>query len=114
MFLALVDAGLQQFVDRRIDAADEDAVDRTNPVDRQAFIDAPLQAADKRLRGFFIELDCEDQRHVDVDAFGDALFYRRNALFGARNFHHEVRPVHALPKVLGHRNGTFGVVSEQG
>jgi hypothetical protein len=111
--LTLRDAVLEELVDRGVDAADENRVHRPNSIDGFLLGDAALQTFDVRARGFFVPVDREDQGDVDVEPFVDALFDRRQTLFGAGNLDHHVRTADARPKVLRHRDRALRVVSQQ-
>jgi hypothetical protein len=83
-------------------------------VDRQALVDAALQAGEERLDDLLVLLDLEQQRHVDVDALVQGLGDRREALVGARDLDHQVGTVDAVPVLLGLRDGLVGVERQVG
>ena len=95
---------MKTLVDRGIEAADEDAGDRSDAVDRLPRGDATLEAADVGVGCRFVALQAEDQRDVDVDSRGDHLGDRRDALGRRRNLDHEIRPVDGGRQTLGRRD----------
>ena len=77
-----LDRLVEQLVHRGIDAADEEARDARDAADRLTRRDALFEAGEKGLDHLLVDLLREQQRDVDVDAFGEQLADRRNA--GAR------------------------------
>src|ERR1700733_6375486 len=111
--LAFADSVLEQLVDRRIDAADEDRVDRTNSVDRLSLIGAATKAFDIGKSGFLVHFGREDQGDVNVVAAIDRFFDRGETLFGSRDFDHDVRAIDAFPKLFHHPDRPRGIAREQ-
>ena len=90
---------LESLVDLGVHARDEEARDRVH-VERLAGLEPALHRADEALGDLFVGLDREQQRDVDVDAAGQRLLDRVEALVGPRDLDHQVRAVHAAPEVL--------------
>ena len=80
-------------VDLAVDAADEEAGDagdlgQIGPRCRGVL----LESVDVRVHHTLVTVEAEDQRDVDVASLGDHLADRADALRGAGDLHHQVRP----------------------
>ena len=99
----------QQFVDRGVDPADEEAGHRGD-VDGLPRLRPPLKATDIGARDILVDLDREHQRDVDIQPVGDALLDGRESLIGCGNLHEDIRPPYTFPKIVGHRDRGLCVV----
>jgi hypothetical protein len=90
--------GLQQGVDRGVDARHEEARHARDAPDVLVPGNARLEPAQVGLRHRFVRRPREQKRHVDVDAFGYQPFHGRHA--GGRPGHldHQVGPVDRPPQ----------------
>ena len=61
----------QLLVHRRVNAADEEACDRSDAIDGAAFGNARFQTLQVRLDHLSVNLHREDQRHVNANALRD-------------------------------------------
>ena len=80
------DAFLQEPVDRGVDAADEEARHRGDAIDPHAGLETMRESPEVRVHHLAVAAQREDQRHVHVDARGDALLDGRDALGSAGIF----------------------------
>ena len=103
---------METVVDLGVDAADEEAGDRSHIGDRLAGVDPRLEPADVGLRDVFVGVAGEDERDVDVDALGDELLDGDDALGGARHLDHEVGAIDRAPQPLRFMEGPLGVTRE--
>ena len=100
-------------VHHAVNAADEEAGDRTDAVYRQPGSDAPLQRLDVCLGDLLVHLDGEDERDVDVQAGEEQFLNGRKTGRSGRNFDHHVRPIQPREQPLGFFDRRFGVVGQQ-
>ena len=91
----------EQGVDRRVDAADEEAGHAGHVAQVAALGGAFLEPGDVGARHLLVSLLREQQRDVDVDPFADQWLDRRNAFGRRRHFDHDVRPVDLPPQPAG-------------
>src|SRR5205823_9663283 len=105
---------LQLAVHSRIDATDEEAGNRRDPVDRVSFGCSAFEPAYISFGDLLVYLHSEYQRNVDVDAGGSEFFNCRKSLRSGRDFDHYVWPINASKKRLRFGNSCGSVVREQG
>ena len=74
---------------------------------------SPLQPRDVRASNLLVPLDAEQQRDVDVDAFGGKRFDGGDTLCRPRDLDHHVRAIDAREQLLCLRDRRFGVVRDR-
>ena len=95
---SVLDAIIQHGIDKRIDAADEEAGDARHLLEIAAALCQIFQTRDISLGDLYINFLSEQQRHVDVDAFADQLLDRGKSFGCSRDFDHHVLALHGLPQ----------------
>ena len=111
---ALGQAFVDGLVDHAVDPAEEEAGDAVHPGDVAPTRLQRLQAGDVGLGHLEIGVDAEEQGDVDVDAVGDQLADRRNALGGARHLDHHVGPIDRPPQPPRLDQARLGVEAQVG
>ena len=107
-------AELEQLVHQRVDAADEEAGDRRDLLERLAGGLAALERAAVGVGHRLVGLDAEEQGDVDVDPPEQQILDGGHALGSPRDLDHEVRPVDELREVHTLRDGALGVPGQHG
>ena len=105
---------VEQFVDCGVDAADEEARDTCYTGHVAALPGERFETRQISLDDLFVDLLREQQRDVDVDAVGDQIADRRQALGCRRHFDHEVRTIDRVPQALGFGDRGFGLLRQIG
>ena len=105
----LRDLLVEQFVDRAVDPADEEAGDARDMGGIAAGGDMFFQSGQIGLGDLHIDLPREQQRDVDADAFADQLLDRGQAFRRRRYLDHQILALDVLPEPLGLGDRTLGV-----
>jgi len=106
--------GVEAVVDLGVDAADEERRDRSQPGQVAARGPGLLDAVEEGGLDLGVALPGEDQRHVDADAFGQALGDGRQTGDRRRDLDEQVGSVDEPPQLAGFGDGLLGVVGEVG
>ncbi|GJE46385.1 hypothetical protein AEGHOMDF_5589 [Methylobacterium soli] len=108
------DHRVEALVDRRIDAADEEARDAGDAGDVLALGRALGQPVDEGVGDRLVGVLREEQRDVDADALGGELADCRQAGRRRRHLHHQVVARDRLVQAARLREGRLGVEGEVG
>ena len=110
----LRDLLVEQFVDRAVDPADEEAGDARDMGGIAAGGDMFFQSGQIGLGDLHIDLPREQQRDIDADPLANQLLDRRQAFRRRRHLDHQILAVDVLPKPLGLGNRALGIHGEIG
>ncbi len=110
----LRDLLVEQFVDRTVDAADEETGDARDMGGIATAGDVFFQSSQIGLGDLHIDLPREQQRDVDADPLAGQMLDRRQAFRRRRHLDHQIFAVDVLPEQLGLGNRAPGIHGEIG
>ena len=87
----------EQLIHQNVDAAQKEARDRGNSINRSTVFQASVECPHVRLCHGFVARDREQQGDIDVDAFEEQLLDCGHAGWGAWNLDEEVGTINARP-----------------
>ena len=112
--VGLRDLLVEQFVDRGVDAADEEARHAGDLRNVAALGGQRLEAGQIGFDHLLVDRLREQQRDIDVDAVGDQIADRRQPFRRGRHLDHQVLAADLAPQPLGFVDGALGVLGEIG
>src|SRR5262249_29169936 len=106
-------AEAEYFINRAVDAADEEAGDTSHVAKIGSACAAFFETRDIGFRHPFIGRQREQERYVYVDPFADQLLDCRNTLVRGRNLDHHIVASNGLPQPPRFLDRAFSIASEK-